>query len=708
MMSKNSFLASIKENNKRRTWLWIVASLFWFFYYPVAMAMLMSRKRGDNIMDNLVGDAARLRLVQAAEGWLSADRILTAVCVCTAAVVCAIQGFSYLYSRKKVDMYHSVPVKKSRRFAVIFVNGTLIYLIPYTVSLLFALLVAGINGGMNVRNLQMGLTALLLHGILFLGVYGLTAIAVMLTGNLIITLFATVILLTYEMVVAWIPQWYGSEFYNYYSYYSCDDMMFFSPLRWFGQAAEAAAKTKEGIGVALRTEWIALLAGLLLAAAFAGIAYFCYRKRPAEAAGRAMAFAKTKPFVKILLVIPFALLVTMEIRDLVGMGNTALFAAFGMVAAVVLGSCVIEVIYEADIWAAFRKKSQILISGICTAAIYCIFCFDLTGYDAWVPRQEELQDAVFLFLNRDSRLNHVDENLVYMDVREYALARPGVGDTEAVCQITAKKDESGHREDAMWCDVAYRMKNGRVVWRKIPIDSGEVELLDRIMGSREYKEAAYPLYADEAYESIRQHKVKELYFSNGFKTENLAVKDMDELRSAWKQDMEGLDYSTLKGEFKTGRFTIVLEKNRRASLTYDIYPSFEHTLTFLKEKGIRAEGYLDVESIESIAVTNFHNELREAMAREAGRPEATEEIDWDALSVSRTFTEEEDIRDLAEAIYPIDMGVEWKDDDVSNNYFVTIHYKDGETDSSNYRGSNNARLITEKIPDWLEQATAYE
>ena len=54
MMSKNSFWVSMKENNKRRIWLWIISSLFWFFYYPVCMAMLMSRKQEHNRIDGLV------------------------------------------------------------------------------------------------------------------------------------------------------------------------------------------------------------------------------------------------------------------------------------------------------------------------------------------------------------------------------------------------------------------------------------------------------------------------------------------------------------------------------------------------------------------------------------------------------------------------------------------------------------------------------
>ena len=122
MTSRNSFWASLKENNKRRIWIWIVSGLLWFVYYPVSMAMLMGRKIEHNHIDNLTGEAAKLRLTEEVGEWLEVGNGITAILVACMAIVCAIQGFSYLYSRKKVDMYHSVPVKKSRRFAVIFTN----------------------------------------------------------------------------------------------------------------------------------------------------------------------------------------------------------------------------------------------------------------------------------------------------------------------------------------------------------------------------------------------------------------------------------------------------------------------------------------------------------------------------------------------------------------------------------------------------------
>ena len=101
MMSKNSFLVSMKENNKRRIWLWIISALFWFFYYPVYMAMAMSRWQEYNRLNGLMGAAAQGRLEDATYGWLKFSQVATILSIIMIATVCAIQGFSYLYSGKR-------------------------------------------------------------------------------------------------------------------------------------------------------------------------------------------------------------------------------------------------------------------------------------------------------------------------------------------------------------------------------------------------------------------------------------------------------------------------------------------------------------------------------------------------------------------------------------------------------------------------------
>ena len=227
MTLRKSFLASMKENNKRRIWVWVVSALLWFFYFPIGLALVISRIKNRSIAMKVPEELTMVSLKDGVNSWIGLNLGMM-VLICFLAILCAIQGFSYLYSQKKVDMYHSVPVSKSRRFAIIFINGILIYLVPYLINMFLAMIVAYTNGGMNSRNLQEAFIAAFSNLILYIGIYGLTIIAVMMTGNIIITLFATTVFLIYELAIKYILQAYQSHFYSFFSYNSTNSSIYSS------------------------------------------------------------------------------------------------------------------------------------------------------------------------------------------------------------------------------------------------------------------------------------------------------------------------------------------------------------------------------------------------------------------------------------------------------------------------------------------------
>lgn len=709
MMSKNSFWVSMKENNKRRIWLWIISSLFWFFYYPVCTAMLMSRKQEHNRIDGLVGAAARERLTDAAYQWLTFNQVRTVSIIVVIAIVCAIQGFSYLYSRKKVDMYHSVPVKKFHRFSVIYLNGVLICFVPYVLNLLLAILIAWAGGGMNGYNFIMAMLAMGLSLLLYLGIYGLTLIAVMLTGNFVITVFATVIFLSYEPLLKMLTEEYQRTFFSSFSSYSVNDRIYLSPIARIGEVMEAIDISEQGAGAVLQSVIPSLLAAILMAVVFTAIAYFCYLKRPAEAAGKAMAFERTKAVVKLFLTVPFSLGMVLVVDDIVGSNDG--FLIFTMIAAVVLSNCIIEVIYEADIRAAFRKKYQILISGLCVAAIVCVFGFDLIGYDAWTPSPEKLESASFLFYDFKRWNNYIGGNME--SYADYALSMPGVTDIEAICELSENRAEG--EEAVVWFDVAYRMKNGKVVWRNFAVSQEQEKLLNRIIGSEEYKKMAYQLYNDDSFENFQKYKVDEITFNSGFRMDNLPIEDLAAFREAWKKDMRNLSYTELRDEFACGDICIdfSVDRSRSSWIRYNIYPSFTNVLAYLEKRGIDAEESLRAEDIASIVVTNQHSEERDKLYRQqmesVGEAEASLYMNSVDTSVTKIYTEKEKIEELLPALYHESLSTAWKRPDALNeDYYVNVRYKDGRADSAVYRTSPNAYLITDRIPDWLERETAYK
>ncbi len=709
MISKNSFLASMVENNKRRAWVWVTSMLFWFFYYPVAMQMIMSRKKGHNLIDKLTGTAARNRLAEAAGDWLRADGVVV-LFVSIFAVICAIQGFSYLYSRKKVDLYHSVPVSKGRRFAIIYINGVLIFFIPYLLNLLLAVAVAGANGGMNFANARAAVISLFMNLILFLGTYGLTIIAVMMTGSIIMTLFGTAIFLLYEVAVRLLVSEYQSEFFEYFSYNSYSYIgtikAFTSPLGYHQNAVDAIYTYIGGAGLSFASTVFPIMQCLLAAVFFGLIAYFCYRKRPSEAAGKTMAFPKSKGIVKIFLTVPVTLFAGLIVLETVGTGyegqNCTVLLLFVMTAAAIISCCAIEVVYEFDIRAALRKKYQILITGVCAAAIYCIFQFDLIGFDAWVPDPNKLEEADIMISSIAYRQSYLNNNLEGISSMEHYLNEQGLTDIATISELSEKKL---HREDMkdegsyIWLEVAYQMKGGKTVWREFAVSAKEEDILNRVIGNSQFKKAAFQIYDDSIFDKIKEKDSFQITYNTGINVENLSPEETDTIRQLYIKDLNNSNYSTLKNEFACGQLTFSVKTNSYgiSYFLYDIYPSYTNIIGYLSEKGLYEKMTLKPEDIASLTVTNYHNEMYDKSSNNGGE-------DW---SVTKTYSEREQIDELAPALHPASFDYSFNSR-ISNDYYVIVQLKSGATSSGYYRGDNGFYFNAEKVPEWLKKDTSYE
>lgn len=187
MTSKNSFWASCRENHKRRIWVWIVAVLSQLLVYGGMTMVYLSRIRsfyeGGTYRTRQAFEEAMYQAARDALGF--SDNVYPFIMILGAII--GIQGFSYLYDRRKVDMYHSVPVAKGRRFAVVYLNGLMIYVVSYLAGLFVSMVLAGAQGAVNAAVISDAGLAFLWNLFLFLVSYHMMILSVMLTGNRFVT-----------------------------------------------------------------------------------------------------------------------------------------------------------------------------------------------------------------------------------------------------------------------------------------------------------------------------------------------------------------------------------------------------------------------------------------------------------------------------------------------------------------------------------------
>ncbi|MDE7333129.1 MAG: hypothetical protein K2O16_13025 [Lachnospiraceae bacterium] len=768
MMSKNSFLVSMKENNKRRLWVWVVAVLAFALLFPVMTALMVN-----NIISStkLLAETYEASVLQQ----ILHDRLIngmkelfglwgyTLFASAAIAIISAVQGFSYLYSRKKIDFYMGMPVKRKRRFLVIWLDGILLYILPYLTGLLVGLLIAAGNGAVNGEVLHSAGAAFLTNVLFYLGVYHMAVLAVMLTGNIVITGFAILVFGLYEFAVRLAVQRYQALFFKYFSYYGSNNRPLLSP---FGLYIDLVADFNSK-----NTLNVKYLAGLLLFALAIGLlSYFCYLKRPAEAAGRAMTFEITKPFIKVLLVVPASLLAGLSIegsvnfipeKSMEGIG----WIIFAIAAVLIIGCAVIQVIYEFDIKGAVHRKRHILISGVITALIFLVFRYDIFGYDGYIPARDKIESIAFVpeYYEDPTYSTRFDEQGNYMSYQNYADRYMYLTNVADICELAENSmeeydkidrynysDES-KESDAWWSytTVIYRLKSGRQVSRSLWVnveDEQTARLLDKIIGSEEFKKGYFSGASDNIVNMVKSDRYQlSATFGNTIYQEKMSREQIEEFLEAYRKDLESADFSSIKESVPVGIVTlyfseVIAGSNYMGNAGYvdrvtrgwdvgmNIYPFYKESIACLKKNGCYTGVQLKWEDVEKIQVMNGNYDIAERLQKqldESGDGEETFEdpnlllergatqnyfgYDIDTR-VYEEYTDQEKIKEIVSAVFANELvRQDWDNGKaLDDNYSVIVYFKTDSPMTRNYGASAEYGFLEGQIPGFVKEDTIYK
>lgn len=748
MTSKNSFWASLKENNKRRIWLWLVSSLIFVIAFPTAVAMDISRGKTseayliESLGETLGMEALHQDLINRMKLCFGVDNYIFLAAASGVAIISAIQGFRYLYSKRKIDFYMGMPVKKSSRFITIWLNGVLVYLLPALAGTLLGWMIAAGNGLMTAEILKESILAFGLIFCVYLGVYHLAILAVMLTGNVIITCFGVAVFCLYELAVRILISGYHDMFYKTFVY---QDEMIMPLLSPFAIYAKYVMKYKEGLGNGLITS-ISLL-GFAILIGF--VAYLCYLKRPAEAAGKSLAFKAPQSVIKVMIAIPVTLLAGYVVADIVGYdpiwGEGGIgFVIFSMVIVLLVICCLIQVIYEFDIKGIFHKKRHILFSAMVVAVVFLIFRYDVFGYDRYLPKTEEVTSVAIIppydysyygdsYFNEDleyvTKEDFIMDHMYLTDIGAVNKLLKNSNDAIAECDDMHQFYDNGTNEQWYNMVVIYRMGGRRTVSRRVYVnmdDSETMELLERITGSEEYIDGSYISVAEKL-DSIlanESNKVTAYYGSNIY-YDKLSREEASQLLALYKEDIRELRFSEMRSCIPTGSLRLSVEKKYTNYTSYreseiKIYPFYTRCVEYLKEKGVYMEEFLRPEDVEKIQVTNYNIEIQQ---QEQPDYMAYDSYDVDTrLTIGReqeyfadtseyirnaVYDKEEDIRQICEKLYPADWIYSgWSMDATSEeSYSVTVYFKpeksvDGMTIASFV-------FLKGEVPEFVREDTAY-
>lgn len=667
MTSKALGFKLMKEDMKRRVWTVALTILGLAFAILIPVAI----KSGE-FMD--LGPEISLYHRQFLRNQIA--RLLTAngfavVVLLAASVLWAISGFQYLHNRKKVDFYHSIPVKRYQLFLVSYVNGIVIPALIYLLLLIPSVILAyraGIGAdliGMNPWK------AYLFHMVYYSLMYTTTVAAMMMTGNVVIALLGTGVFCGYGpgiigLIFGYMSQWFHTFFMSAEKERQFVRWLFYSSP--FSSYMGFISDFKSGTFAGFR-----LFKVFLITAVLAVACCLMYQRRPSEAAGKAMAFRKTQLPIKVLLVIPVSVAFGMFFYAL---RSTVAWLIFGTLCGCVLSHCMIEILYHFDFRKLFSNKIHLAVCGAVSVLFMLAGKYDWYGYDTWMPNPSKVESASILFDFHDEWVSYgqIDKRKVDSfydgEIRyqwgasspaSYCLEHMELTDVSPVLTL-AEKGVEGERQRQKkrgetdysneWFTIQYRMTNGKKVLRRYRYtgEEGLEELYSQIYDSQEYKEGTYPILHRTAQEVAR------VYVRDFAKPQKVELDEtersllLETYQKEWRElTMEKRQQTIPIGsiQFRTVLLQEAYEYNikqgRDDYLTsrdyYPIYPSFTETIKLLNSHGIELKK-LSEQDLSAIRIyyykTASDDELTEAARLYNGK--------------NITYKEKEDLEKLAPAL----------------------------------------------------------
>lgn len=611
MTSKISFYKMMKEDVRRRIWVPVLA-LFAFFIITLLPYLWLQSERGYN------RDLA-FTFVQ----FWSHNNLALEFAVPVGALIAAFSGFSWLFSKKKLDLYHSLPVKREKMFWVFYLDGILMYLIPELVILAVGMLAAGFMMELSLPVAAVVLADVLNNLVFFLLFYSVAVAVIMMTGTIFAGILGTGVLLAYGPALIGVAESYCGFFETRLVEESLMTRggTYTSPVTWMadyfmGIDLPPIYLGDRAIPQGLCRPELAVL--VLICLLITGASLFLYRKRASERSGESVVFGPVKTVVKWMVVVLFALAVGFVFMAMSSDQTFWLF--FGIVFGAVVSHGVIEIIYQMDFKAIWSHKLCMAGCIAVSVLIACVFRFDWFGYDSWLPKQSRVESMGVEIAGFNPNMNYYYETGEYDEfylLKEMKLSGEnsssfgGAAWDLASAGAAAPSREDTEEENLYQVKIRYGLSGGKNVYREYWLDENTVfGAADALYQDEAYKKALYPILNKESsqYDSV-------WYMYRGRTEgvmEELPEEEVEEILQAYQQDLSEASFEELRaGEVKAilwfERSDEELEKFLGAPETvqmefydtkrldeekrddymqpYYVYDSFDRTLSALQQAG---------------------------------------------------------------------------------------------------------------------------
>ncbi len=644
----------MRASSKGQIWIPAFLSLGFLMAFPVLELLMMGNWFGMNY------ESAQVE--QLYEGlWRDGFMVTGFLVILLGGLINGINSFWYLYSSKKVDFYHSLPITRKKLFWHKTGMGILYYLIPYIVFMFMALCIGAMRGFYSLKLMGMAVRMLAAHFGLYLMVYFSTVLVICVTGNILMGFLVLGGVYVYGPMLGILLRLYTESFFTTGYYYDYGIYKFFinycSPFS-LGMSFWDAYQGK-GPGIF----YIVLPVVIVI---FGVLAYRAYEKRKAESTGKPVIYKWLEVILKFLIVVPTGLGVGLIFYMMPEGSVRVPWWIFGMVLGTVLSHGVMEILYRMDFRGFFASRLQLAAAGAIVAFAAVGYQFDLLHFDTYIPAREQM---VSLNLDLDQIL--VRETVPYLTEEDGKYS--SVMWTDPLAAITAEKgsfDEDiykvlseivqtqgkeNKKESNGQLSIKYTLASGRTVYRSYQVTGEEMQkfliacykegsILEKKYSFLDIEEK-YLIWVSGSFQDGSSYA---LFQNDIAKYKELLEALQKDVQDAQPEDLVEMPCVSLNFQYEDVPGP---EKDSlpgmKASNWYNadifVYPSFKRTLAILEETGYPLS--MDEVPIASVRA-DFYSQDREYMH-------------------TLEYTEKQEVEQIKKVLIPVNLLPAWADVDYS-------------------------------------------
>lgn len=591
MTSKTSFFKQLREDARHRIWVPALSCIVFLLGLVAATLMLQSIviNQGD-----ISANYLQTRLNQETAMLFNSSNLLLSLVAITGAIICALQGFSYLFNKQQLDFYHALPIRRQKLFIIRWANGVLFYVVPALIFSLLCLIILTAFGLFNAPMLFAVGTGFLHNLLIFFVVYHTAIFFCMLSGHILVSLGLLSIFSIYMfMIVELIPTFMSVYYTTYqnYSYGLSGYLSYLAPAYLVYKLLNVTTLPLLGYAVIFAT--VLFFGSIIL-----------YLRRPSETAGKAIAFSGLQPVIRVLIVVPVAIYIGLAFGQLAS-GSRAFWSIFGLLLFAVLIHMILNVIFAFDIHAALQHRKELAFSAIISVLFISVFAFNILKLDDQIPAQNSVE-AVYMDLPVDNDVPYLNlQNGNYLGVTDYRKSHAMLtGDelSKAYALLdyrmappppttTAPTTYTDAEPPVANLNVRFVKSNGHSEYRNFQfiMNENSIQALADVYNTTTYKQGHYQIFdasCDTVFDTFNAIDATEnTIVRNTTHTNIFSASETKELMDVLRTDLSAFTLEQMINEIPLG--TVSLENSKMLyTMDYRIYPSFTNTVTWLTDHGI--------------------------------------------------------------------------------------------------------------------------